>query len=199
MAAFASLQQFADFMQATITNSAGLLAVEAATATIQQATGQQFFYVADEEITVRGNAGRIFLPQRPVHSVASVSTRWIGDAEVTTRVVDLEFTRWGHELTWTAGGYVRLNASPRWGTYGYEWPEYVTVVYTHGYQTMPADVVMGCLQLAAELYTSPDGAGYESIDDYAWRRTEAGTTPAAVALKALVARYGQRARMVTVR
>lgn len=200
MPSFATVQQLQDFLQAdTIHTAAATLALDGATARIQSETGQLFHYVADDVITVRGNAGRIYLPQHPVVSITELTTRWIGDSESTTRVVDLDYVRWGHELSWAVGGYVRLNASPRWGTYGYDWPEYVTVTYTHGYATIPADVVTCCLQLAAELYTSPEGAGYESIDDYAWRRTDAVTTPAAVALKGVVARYGQRARMVGVR
>lgn len=197
--AFANLQEFADFMQSDITNSAATLALDAATARIQSETGQLFDYVEDDVITLRGNTGRIVLPQLPVWNVASVTTRWIGDSETTTRVVDLDYVRWGSELSWAAGGYVRINASPRWGTYGYDWPEYVDIVYTHGFVPIPADVKLVNLQLAAETYTAPDGVGYESIDDYAWRRGDAAKTPAALGLEALVRKYSQRAQMVRVR
>lgn len=199
MASFATLQEFADFMQASITNSAATLALDASTARIQSETGQQFWYVQDDTITVRGNGGRITLPQRPVWSVSSVTTRWIGDAETTTRVVDLDYTHWNGELDWVVGGYVRVNASPKWSTYGYDWPEYVDVVYTHGYTTIPADVKLVNMQLAAEVYTAPDGVGYESIDDYAWRRGDASKTPAMLGLEALVRKYSIRSQMVRVR
>jgi hypothetical protein len=197
---FATVEQFTGYLQTdSVNETAAQLCLDAATALIQAETGQHFFLVEDDQITVRGGEGRIFLPQQPVVSISAVTSRWIGSAVDTANVVDLDYVRWGHELSWAAGGYVRINSSPRWGTYGYTWPEYVTVTYTHGYATIPADVVMCCLQLAAEQYSSPDGVNYESIDDYAWRRTEAGTTPAAYALKGVKARYGQRARMVGVR
>lgn len=199
MASFATVEQFEDFMQTSVNEPAAQLALDAATVQIQGETGQHFFRVEDDVITVRGSAGRIFLPQQPIVEVSAVATRWIGDAATIARTVDLDYVRWGNELNWVVGGYVRVNASPKWNTYGYGWPEFVTVTYTHGYDPIPADVVMACMQIAAESYSSPDGISYESIDDYAWRRTEAGTTPAAHALKAIVARYGQRASMVGLR
>jgi hypothetical protein len=202
MPAFATVEQFAAFMQTNSVNEgAAELLLAAATTQIQLATGQHFFLVEDDTITIRGDAGRIYLPQMPVVSVASVTSRWLGDPTETPRLLDMDYVRWGNELNWSAGGYARINASPKWGSglYGYAWPEYVTVTYTHGYAEIPADVVVACMQLAAEVYSSPDGIGYESIDDYAWRRTESGTTPAAYALKMVTARYGQRARMVGVR
>lgn len=200
MPSFATVEQFAAFLQTdSVNEGAAELLLAAATSTIQAETGQHFFRVDDDTITIRGDAGRIYLPQQPVISIASVTSRWLGDPAETVRALDIDYVRWGNELNWAAGGYARINASPRWGMNGYAWPEYVTVTYTHGYDTIPADVQVACMQLAAEVYTAPDGINYESIDDYAWRRTEAGTTPAAYALKMVKARYGQGARMVGMR
>jgi hypothetical protein len=190
--AFATVQEFSNYMQQTVANSAATLALDIATSRIRSETDQYLSLVEDDEITLRGSSGKVYLPQNPVISVESVTTRWIGESESLTQVVDVDFVRWGNELSWSSGGYVRAGASPRWGYLGHYWPEYVTVVYTHGYAVIPDDVKGCCLMLAAEHYTSPDGTGYESIEDYAWRRDDAGESPAAVALKALVKRYGCR-------
>lgn len=197
--AFATVQEFANHMQATVTTSAATSALNTATSRIQSATGQDFVLVEDDEITLRGGAGWIRLPQRPVIEVSSVVTQFLGDSATTTQAVNVEYTRWGDELTWIAGGYSRLGASPRWPYMYWDWPEFVTVTYTHGYAVIPDDVKGTCLDLAAEIYSSPDGSGYESIEDYAVRRDNAERTPATLALKALVRRYGTRSASVQLR
>lgn len=194
--AFATVQEFADYMQTEVRNSAAEPALEAATSTIQTVTGQTFYLVTDDVITLRGGASVITLPQQPVRAISSVTTRWLGEATVTGRSDGLDYVRWGSTLNWAVGGYYRSN--PKWSTYGIDWPEYVTVTYTHGYDPIPWDVKTCCMALAAEQYTSPDGIGYESIEDYAWRRDDAGKTPAAWQLSVLARKYGQTCGSVQV-
>lgn len=188
--AFATVQEFADYMQTDVRNSAAEPALEAATSTIQTVTGQHFYLVTDDTVTVRGSDGVITLPQGPVRSVSALTTRFMGDTTETARTAGLDYVQWGTQLTWAVGGYTRLNSNPKWGAYGVVWPEYVTVTYTHGFDPIPADVKACCMALAAEQYSSPDGIGYESIEDYAWRRDDAGKTPASYQLSILARKYG---------
>jgi hypothetical protein len=195
--AFASIQEFANHMQATVTNSAATSALDIATARIQGATGQMFTYVTDDTVTLRGDVERLELPQRPVHSITSVTTTGLGETAGVLQAVGTSWMRDGATLSWLGGN--RLNSSPALPYISYVWPYTVRVVYTHGYQVIPDDVKGCCLLLAAELYTSPDGTHYESIDDYAWRRGNASETPAALALKALKTCYGMGAHSVRMR
>jgi hypothetical protein len=193
--AFATVQEFANHMQATVSNSAATLALNYATARIQGACGQMFTYVAADDVVLPGGDSLLVLPQRPVLSVASVATTGYGETVPITQTLGSTWMRSGGVLTWL-GGSARLNGSPALPYLGYVWPASVRVVYEHGYATIPDDVKGCCMMLAAEVYTSPDGTHYESIDDYAWRRGDAVSTPAALALKALKTCYGQGAHSV---
>lgn len=194
MAPFASVQEFANHMQATVSNSAATSALNIATARIQGATGQMFTYTVDDAITLRGDVEHLSLPQQPVHSITSITTTGLGETVGVLQAVGTSWMRNGSTLSWLGGN--RLNSSPTLPYISNVWPYTVRIVYTHGYQVIPDDVKGCCLQLAAEVYTSPDGTHYESIDDYAWRRGNAAETPAAMALKALKIRYGMGAHSV---
>jgi hypothetical protein len=187
--ALATVQEFANHMQTTVTNSAAKSALDIATAQIQGACGQQFVYVVDDDVTLPGGTEKLVLPGAPVISISSVTTWDYTDLVGIPQAVDGAWIRSGATLIWR-GGLSRLNSSPALPYFGNVWPYYVRVVYTHGYATIPDDVKGCCLLLAAEIYTSPSGAHYESIDDFAWRRGDADKTPGAQALKALKARYG---------
>lgn len=190
MTAFASADEFAVHMQDTAINTAAAVsALNIATARIISTVGQSFTYVADDAITLPGGSQILDLPQRPVLSVTSVATASYTEMAPVAQALGTTWTRSGSALVWRGGP--RPNQSPALPYVGWVWPDIVDVVYTHGFLTIPGDVKGCCLMLAAEIYTSPDGRHYESIDDYAWRRGDAVSTPAAIALKALKAAYGQ--------
>jgi hypothetical protein len=188
--AFATVQEFANHMQATVTNSSATAALEIAKARIQSECGVSFEYVVDDDVTLSGGFSQLTLPGAPVHSIALLETTTFGEIGPVAQAENSIWFRTGSVLTWL-GGTVRLNGSPGVPYLSEVWPLSVRVVYTHGYRTTPADA-KGCqLLLAAEIYSSPDGAHYESVDDYTWRRGDADATPAAMALKSLKARYGR--------
>jgi hypothetical protein len=194
--AFATVQELANYLQATIPNSAAHVALDMAEGRIVAATGQMFTYTEDDTITLSGSWGEVLeLPQWPVHSVSLVETTHWGETVSTGQVAGTNYMLQGNRLHWM-GGYARIGGSPALPYIGAGWPRTVRITYTHGYQTIPRDV-WGCtLMLAAESYSSPDGVHYESIDDYAWRRGDADATPGQLALKGLVRRYGMRSAMV---
>lgn len=192
MTAFATVQEFANFMQSTVTNSAATLALDAATSRIQDECEQLFTLVADDDITLPGGDADLVLPQWPVLSVESVFTTDWGDGVPVTQALGTSWSRRGAVLTWLGSGTRASGPKPAWPyVLRTVWPHDVRVVYTHGFATIPANIKMCCLKLAAESYTSPDGTHYESIDDYAWRRGDTASTPAAIELEKLRKRYRQ--------
>lgn len=111
------------------------LAVAAACARIRSETGQDLDHVLDDTVTFEGTGSReLLLPQLPVEVVDEVRI----DDEV--------------DLDWAlaSGGILRRVAN---GVAG-EWPagSMVEVDYTHGYVTVPAEIRLLALTLAARAY-----------------------------------------------
>jgi len=92
----------------------------------------------------------------------------------------------------TAVSQVRVNGSPITGWslvlgtlyraagfgYRYAWPpQQVDVDLTHGETTVPDDVKLGVLEIAAGLYENPTGVASEAIDDYTVRYNGAPILP----------------------
>lgn len=114
-------------------------AINAATAAIQNYCHQVLERVEDESITLDSSgATKIFLPELPVASVAEV----IEDGETLTVDEDYKLGQHGilHRLSndvaipWAAGVQI------------------LEITYTHGYETMPTDVVDICTRAASRAY-----------------------------------------------
>lgn len=114
-------------------------AINAATAAIQNYCHQVIEWVEDESITLDSNgAKKIFLPELPVASVAEV----IEDGETLTVDDDYKLGQHGvlHRLNndvaipWAAGVQI------------------LEITYTHGYETIPGDVVDICTRAASRAY-----------------------------------------------
>lgn len=198
MPSFASTAELGSFLQdSTLDPTSAQLALDLATGQIQDATGQTFFKVTGDTVTLRGYRRNIPLPQRPVSAVTAIS-----------------LTDWGFTDYPAAYGSWRLtNSILEWrGDIGAQypeadsgvgrsmWPRLVTVTYDHGFDTIPAAVKDVCLKLAAERYSNPEGLDSERIDDYQYRRTgriQAGQRTFDD-LEALVRRYRTNALSVPV-
>jgi len=124
-------------------------AINAATAAIQNYCGQVLELIEDEEITLDcTGAKKIFLPELPVVSVAEV----IEDGETLTADEDYKLGQHGilHRLSndvaipWAAGVQI------------------LEITYTHGYETMPTDVVDICTRAASRAYQA--GLKSEELD-----------------------------------
>lgn len=137
--AFASAEELADWFGVTLSEveegrADALLAL--ATNLIQQEVEQTVEKVASDELLRRGTgADRVRLPERPVISVASVT---LGG----TVVAPTEWYVDGDELVRIAGG---------WGS-----PEEVLkIVYSHGYDTVPAAIKAVCLAMVGRVWVNP--------------------------------------------
>lgn len=161
------------------------LALDIATAIVVERTGQDFTEVVDDEITLDAYPGDdVFLPQRPVTAVTSVTTRNQGSPDLTTRTLHTDYEVRGERLRWTGIGY---------------WPSEVTVVYSHGYATIPDDVKGATLAVAAEIHSNPEGLSQSAIDDSNDRHEWSDDSPAERMLKMLERRYRRQSLVVRLR
>lgn len=142
-------EQLASLVQGDLDTATADLVRDMATSAVQSYTDQWLFYVVDEQITLPGSSEPVlFLPQRPVVGVSAVS---ISGTALT-------------DYSLLSGG--RL--SRRLGWY---WPSAypsVTVTYTHGYFTIPANIRAAALLVARRLYENPAGLRSETIGSYAY-------------------------------
>lgn len=177
-------------LQRDVDNASADLALEVATAVVQAAAGQRIVLVTDDAVTVYGGTDQVLmLPERPIVSVASVTYN-------------------GTLLTQgTASGTWRLAADGLWRDCGWskycDGPVSTAVVYTHGYGLTDQKLQLArgvTLSIARGLFTNPDGAVREQIDDYAIAYAEAeAAMDAAPGLAArLRKQFGLKAGMVRV-
>jgi hypothetical protein len=140
MADFCTVGDIESFLQVTIhtdavKNASALRAIGEATEAIKNYCHQVIEQVANEVITLDCVGGtKIFLPELPVISVASV----VEDGELLVVTDDYKLGQHGilHRVddVWAAGIQI------------------VTITYTHGYATIPDDVVGVCTRAAARAY-----------------------------------------------
>jgi hypothetical protein len=137
MANFCTLSDVANFLQIDIPydDASCERAIAEATEAIRNYCHQYIELVTNETITLDCSGGtRIFLPELPVQSVAEV----VEDDEILDPDDDYKLGQWGilHRI-------------------GDEWAEGIQIIevtYTHGYATIPDDVVAVCTRAAARVY-----------------------------------------------
>ena len=148
MANFCQMSDVTDLLQRAITDTDEIVSCEGAiteaSAAIRNYCHQYIELVEDEAVTfdVWSLCWRLFLPELPVISVASV----VEDEE--TLDVDDDYKLANH------GQLVRV---------GQRWPvgiQIATVTYTHGYATIPDDVAAVCARAAARRFQ----AGLKAAD-----------------------------------
>ena len=135
---FATVQDVEDFLQVEIGSeqeSAVERALREATAAIRNYCRQHLSLVTDDTITLDCAGGsRIFLPELPVIAVSNV----VENGKTLTAGVDYRLGQHGilHRIgrPWTAGVQV------------------ITVTYSHGYSTVPDDIVAVCTRAAARAF-----------------------------------------------
>lgn len=187
-------EQLASALQQDLDASTANLWINAATAVVQEAAGnQRILQVVDDTATLLGTTDSwLDLPQRPVTAVTSVTV----DGETLTAV-----TAGGN-----AEGYRRYGArlwrGCGWQTYCGE-PSTVVVVNTHGYAPASQGLELAraaTLGLAKQAYSNVGGATREQIDDYAVAyEAVTAAIEASPNLKAALRRqYGRRAGLVRI-
>jgi hypothetical protein len=141
MANFATVDDIATFLQVDISSAQQIAAAERAltevTAAIRNYVDQYIELVEDDEITLDSIGGtRIFLPQLPVISIASV----VEDGVELTVNDDYKLGQHGilHRIgrKWARG--IQL----------------LTITYTHGYEALPDDIVAVATRAASRAYQS---------------------------------------------
>lgn len=135
-----------------------------ASAKVRNYTGQTFTL---EETTDRLKArnGRLTLPQRPVVEVATVQD---------TNAVDVDYTL-TNDILWlntTWSGLAPFDWEPRTTPLGY-----VDVTYTHGYETIPDDILAVVCQIVGRAYgvnSQTAGLTGETIAGYSYTMGSVG-------------------------
>lgn len=144
--------------------------LDGVSARVRTYTGQQFDLATDDEQRLRVRRGRVRLPQRPVVAVSAI-------ADVDGNDV---------EHTWHAGDVVHLAALgsvPRFDVepYANGGPTWVDVTYTHGYATIPDDVVeVVCSMTLRAFGSDPSASGItqEAVEGYSYSMGAAGAAGA---------------------
>lgn len=137
MANFCTLSDVANFLQIDIPydDASCERAIAEVTEAIRNYCHQYIELVTNETITLDCSGGtRLFLPELPVQSVAEV----VEDDEILDPDDDYKLGQWGilHRI-------------------GDEWAKGIQIIeitYTHGYATIPDDVVAVCTRAAARVY-----------------------------------------------
>ena len=137
--------------------------IELASAAVERYCGRAFEEVADDEVAITVTTGALRLPNGPVSTLTSVT---LDDEEV-----DLD------GVTVNALGYV----SGSWACGTYE------VVYTHGFDPIPDDVIdVVCSLVWARVNAGTPGVSQESLGD--WSASYGADVASAEAQQATLAR-----------
>lgn len=139
MANFAVIEDIEDFLQVDISTSTQMLAAERAlketTGAIRNYCRQHLELVEDDEITLDSAGGtRLFLPELPVVEVTEV----VEDGEILTADDDYKLGQYG----------ILYRIGAKWA----EGIQIITVTYTHGYETLPDDIVFVATRAASRAY-----------------------------------------------
>lgn len=194
----ATPEELASLLQQDLDASTANLVLNVATASVQEAAGnQRILQVIGDTANLTGLTDSwLDLPQIPVTVVTSVTL----DGEVLTAGSPGD-----------AGSTYRLRGSRLWRGCGWQTyvgePSDVVVVNTHGYATgsQGLELARGAtLSIAKGMYANPSGVAREQIDDYAVSYAKAAgeaaeLMEAAPGLRAALRRkYGRRAGLVRI-
>jgi hypothetical protein len=140
MADLCTVADLADFLQIPIADDSApaLAAIVEASAAIRNHCRQQLDEASDDEYTfdVGERQTKLFLPELPVTEIAEV----VEDGVTLTVDTDYKLGRYG--ILYRIGAYWTAGVQT------------VTVTYTHGYATVPDDVMAVCKRAAARAYQS---------------------------------------------
>ena len=153
------------------------LALDVATSVVSERARQVFVPVTDDTVTLDGFDRDVTLPQRPVTGVTSVTTRHSGNVATDSPTLGSDYEVRGDRLRWVGIG---------------RWPYEVTVVYSHGFATIPDDVKGATLAVAAETYANPEGLASSALDDSNDRHEWSDGSPAEKMLRIIERKYRRK-------
>lgn len=183
-----------------------------ASALVRRYTRQTLTLVTADSIVLPGNWGHILpLPQRPVQSVASVtfstgsqpSTAWklINDSlflGTGSYMPDYSGSIWGGSALWGPAG---SNNAPQVTGSTWQGPQtQITVVYTHGYTDIPADITNEVAGMVATQLNTDVGVQSEMIGGYkvVYDRAQSGAMVLSEEAKSVLNFYRLRATTTSV-
>ena len=174
MTPLATAAQLASRLQMTLVSPADQDAVTHGSGLVRAIARQQFDFVSQETVVIRGGERVLTLPQRPLVIDAGPNLLTVtelgefGGIDIPM-IENRDYSRVGNELTrgypWWWNNSQRLMGYPRTRPLGV-WAPRVRVTYSHGYQSMPDDIVSMVLDAASVLYDNPTGLASVKIDDY---------------------------------
>lgn len=195
MLALATPAQLASRLQMDVDTASAELALAGASGFVRAIARQTFSFVSQETVILRGTEQVLRLPQRPAvvdtgsNLLTVVELAEFGGVELTM-VEDRDYSRVGNELSrgypWW-GTNTRLMGYPRTRPLGV-WAPRVQVTYSHGYATIPDDVVAVVLDAASVIYDNPTGLRSFSIDDYS--ETKASEVLGAAMVESIAVKLG---------
>lgn len=166
-------EELASWLQQDLDTATANLLISAATAKVQEASGQQLVQVVGDTFELEGTPDQwLELPQRPVTNVTEVTFQ---DGNLTPITLNTtQYTRRGNRL-WRAFGWQYSTILmpparvPFWKYATYPPPSNITGVYDHGWppghwRLEPARAI--ALALCAQAYSNPGGVRSVTVDDY---------------------------------
>ncbi len=188
-----TLAELASYLQRDLDTASATLAQQGAQELIrgyvqQNLTSQSYTSVL-LPIQAHRNYWGVLLPQRPVTAVSSL-------------IVNGTTYTLGTNYAWDGVSPWLLLADKTYTTAQFYDDPVATVTYTAGYATVPGDLKIVALSIAARTYDNPRGLRMESIDDYSYTRGGNDDTMAGVGIlateKTVLDRYRIRAGSVRV-
>ena len=149
-----------DLSESEVAQATALLAD--ASAVIRSYTGQAFDVIEGDTAILRSQGGTIRLPQRPVTSVSSVVALG-GEGMPDVSVLDWIFDGID-QIRIGSGSFVINTPAVWWDDDGY--PGTFRVTYSHGYETVPADVVAVACASLLRVLGNPQGLRSETVGSY---------------------------------
>lgn len=133
--------------------------LEMSSARVERWCRRSFSYVEDDEVTVTVSDGDLILPNGPVIAVGAITgpggTAYASSAYEVDRSGRVTHSRLGGP---SYEGYGRGRSN--WCSGNYE------IVYTHGYDVIPDDVIAAVCMVAAGATAGTFGVGSESLGSY---------------------------------
>jgi hypothetical protein len=184
MADLFTVSELASYLQRDLDTSSATLAKESAQGIVRAYCNQEITTATNTSvklpIDVESWSYVVYLPQRPVVAVSSVTVNGV-------TYVD------GTDYAWNGfSPYIRLRKVDE-AAAAFEDEPVAVVTYTSGYSTVPPAVKAVALAVAARQYDNPQGLRQVSVDDYAETRAGADDDLAGVSLlkaeRAILDRY----------
>lgn len=155
----------------TVDENRVLNLIKDASAAVRRFTKQDFTVVTETQ-GIRPIGGKIKLPQRPVLAVNDISVR------LPNSLTESTIPGWywdGSDEVWLTDGGTIINLAEEL-LFVMEWqtPE-CQVNYTHGYDTVPDDVVGVICSMVTRIVTAPGLGGVisENVGEYSYRLSDA--------------------------